>query len=79
MLYAAIMSVAEILEELPRLERVERERVWRRLAEIDLQEAGEPPEALAAIDAGRRSMRDGKATTVEEGRRLVAQWATKSF
>ncbi len=73
------MSVAEILEELPRLERVERERVWRRLAEIDLQEAGEPPEVLATIDAGRLSIRDGNATTVEEARRLVAQWTTKSY
>lgn len=34
---------------------------------------------LAAIDAGRRSIREGKATTIEQARKLIAQWTTKSF
>lgn len=67
------MSMTEILEELPRLARVEREKVWQRLKEIE-----ETPEVLAAIDAGRRSIRTGRATTIEEARKLVAQWITKS-
>ena len=72
------MSTTEILEELPRLDREEREKVWRRLEEIELEECGETPEMLAAIDAGRRSIRKGRSTTVEEARGLIAQWITKS-
>lgn len=72
------MSMSEILEELPRLARVEREKVWQRLEEIELEEIEETPEVLAAIDAGRRSIREGKATTIEEARKLIAQWITKS-
>jgi len=72
------MSMTEILEELPRLGRIERERVWRRLEEIELGTVEEPPEMLAAIDAGRRSIREGKATTIEQARNLIAQWTTKS-
>lgn len=72
------MSMTEILEELPRLARVEREKVWQRLEEIELEEIEETPEALVAIDAGRRSIREGKATTIEEARTLLAQWITKS-
>jgi len=71
------MSMIEILEELPRLARFEREKVWQRLEEIELEEIEETPEMLAAIDAGRRSMRKGKANSIEEARNLVAQWTTK--
>ncbi len=71
------MSMTEILEELPRLARVEREKVWQRLEEIELEEIEETPEVLAAIDAGRRSIREGNATTIEEARKLIAQWITK--
>lgn len=72
------MSMAEILEELPRLGRVEREMVWQRLEEIELGTVEETPEMLAAIDAGRRSIRDGKANTIEHARSLIAQWTSKS-
>jgi predicted transcriptional regulator len=72
------MSMTEILEELSRLARAEREKVWQRLEEIELEEIEETPEMLAAIDAGRRSIREGKATTIEEARKLLAQWITKS-
>ncbi|MFA7342703.1 MAG: hypothetical protein WC003_00230 [Terrimicrobiaceae bacterium] len=71
------MSMTEILEELPRLGRVEREKVWQRLEEIELR-IEETPEMLAAIDAGRRSIREGKVTTLEQARNLIARWATKS-
>jgi len=33
---------------------------------------------LAAIDAGRRSIREGKATTIQRARSLIARWAAKS-
>jgi hypothetical protein len=72
------MSMTEILEELPRLGRVEREKVWQRLEEIELGTVEETPEMLAAIDAGRRSIREGKATTIDQARNLIAQWTTKS-
>ena len=70
--------MTEILEELPRLARPERERVWKRLEELELEEVEESPEMLAAIDANRRSIREGKSTTVAEARMLIAQWTTKS-
>jgi hypothetical protein len=72
------MSMTEILEELPRLGRVEREKVWQCLEEIELGTVEETPEILAAIDAGRRSIREGNATTIEQARNLIAQWTTKS-
>ena len=72
------MSMAEILEELPRLARAEREKVWRRLEALELGEIEETPETLAAIDAGRRSLRDGKGHSVKQAREFVAQWTSKS-
>lgn len=68
--------MAEILEELPKLTPSEREKVWQRLEE--LTEIEETPEMLAAIDAGRRSMREGKGHTVAQARKLLSQWTTKS-
>jgi hypothetical protein len=52
--------------------------VWRRLEELELAEIEETPEMLAAIDAGRASVREGKTHTVEQARELIAQWTTKS-
>ena len=72
------MSMTEILQELPRLARADREKVWQRLEELELEESRETPEMLAAIDAGRRSMREVPGTSVEEARKLIAQWLTKS-
>ena len=70
--------MTEILEELPRLGRVEREKVWQRLEEIELGTVEESSEVLSAIDAGRRSLREGKSTSVEQARNLIARWTTKS-
>jgi predicted transcriptional regulator len=72
------MSTAEILEELPHLARAEREKILRLLEELELAEVEETPEMLAAIEAGRQCMREGRTHTVEEARRLVAQWTAKS-
>ena len=70
--------MTEILEELPKLERSEREQLVQRLEELAMTEVEETPEMLAAIDAARRSVAEGKTHTVEQARDLVAQWTTKS-
>ena len=72
------MSMSEILEELPRLGRLERARVWQRLEEIEMESVEETPEMLEAIDAGRRSIRMGQENSIEHARNLIAQWITKS-
>jgi hypothetical protein len=72
------MSTAEILDQLTKLERSEREKVWQRLEELELAEIEETPEMLAAIDAGRSAVRERKTHTVEQARDLIAKWTTKS-
>ena len=76
--YFLIMSMSEILEELPRLGRLERARVWQRLEEIEMESVEETPEMLEAIDAGRCSIRMGQENSIEHARNLIAQWITKS-
>jgi predicted transcriptional regulator len=71
------MSTIEILEELPRLAREEREKIWKRLEEIELGEMEEKPEILAAIDEGRRAIAEGKTVSFEEVRRRIRQWTTQ--
>jgi hypothetical protein len=66
------MSTSEILDQLTKLGRSEREKVWQRLEELELAEIEETPEMLAAIDAGRASISGGKTHTVEEARELIA-------
>jgi len=72
------MSTSEILQELPKLERSERAKVWERLEELELAEIVETPEMLAAIDAARLSVKAGKTYTAEQAHEFVAQWTTKS-
>ena len=70
------MSVTEILEELPRLLPSDRQIVSRYLKELELLEKEETPEMLAALDSGRRSIREGRTHSVDEARGLIAQWTT---
>jgi hypothetical protein len=72
------MSTTEILEELPRLAREEREKIWERLEEIELEEMEATPEVLAAIEEGIRSAETEPGWTVEQVRGKVASWVTKS-
>ncbi len=72
------MSTSELLDQLARLGRADRQKVWQRLEELELEDVGETPEALAAIDAGRAAVREGKTHTVEEARELIARWTIKS-
>jgi predicted transcriptional regulator len=78
MSYFGRISISEILEELPKLARSEREKLLLRLEELEAAEIEETPEMLAAIDAGRRSIDAGKTHTVDEARRLISKWTTKS-
>jgi hypothetical protein len=70
--------MSEILEELPRLGRSERAKVWQRLEEIEMETVEETPEMLEAIDAARFSIRLGQENSIEHARNLIAQWTTKS-
>lgn len=70
------MSVAEILEELPKLSADDQSLIRRRIDELIPEE--ETPETLAAIDAARQSLSEGKKHTIEEARNLLAQWTTRS-
>jgi hypothetical protein len=73
------MSLAEIIEELPKLTAEERQAIYRRIEDLD----GEPQfevtkEMRAAIDEATRSLEAGRGTSLEEVRqRFLAKWATK--
>ena len=69
--------MTEILEELHRLARADRETVRQRLEALELEEIEESPEMLAAIDAGRHSMQQGKGKSIAQARELLAQWTSK--
>ena len=72
------MSMAEILDELPRLDDGERRTILRRLVSLDAGlEIDETPEMLAAIDAGLASVESGASVTLEEVRQRLAGWITK--
>ena len=72
------MSTSELIAQLAKLGRSDRAKVWQKLEELELADTEESPETLAAIDAGRLSVREGKTHTAEEARALVAKWTTKS-
>lgn len=64
------MSMAEILDELPRLSAIERQTILRQLVSLDSgPDLEESPEMLAAIDAGIVSMESGPGISLEEARR----------
>jgi predicted transcriptional regulator len=71
------MSTSEILDQLSKLDRSERQEVWQRLEELELADVDETPEMLAAIEAGRAAVRNGKTHTPDEARQLIAKWTTK--
>jgi hypothetical protein len=74
------MSIKEILEELPKLTPEEKRQLWNVLNHEmahDVEE--EPPEVLAAIDEGIRSLESGERTyTIEEARQVVAETVAKA-
>ena len=66
------MSTSEFLDQLAKLGRSEREKVWQPLEELELADIDETPEMLAAIDAGRASTREGKPH--HTGKALANNW-----
>jgi len=71
------MSIAEILEELPRLRAEDRHLLRDRLDELDHEEFEETPEMIAAIDVGIRSAETEPGFRVSQVREKISSWATK--
>lgn len=72
------MSMTDILNELPRLDDIERQTILRRLVALDAGlELEESPEMLAAIDAGIESMEPERGVPLEEARQRLAGWITR--
>ena len=69
------MSIKEILEELPKLSREERQhlRIW-----LDSEDFPETDALLAAVEEGFRSMEQGPMRSLEEARATVKLCATRS-
>jgi hypothetical protein len=73
------MSLAEIIEELPKLTPEERRTIYQQIEKLD----GEPefeatPEMLAAIDEGTRSAQTEHMHTADEIKERIRQWANTS-
>jgi hypothetical protein len=66
------MSLQEILEEIPNLTLIEKER----LRQV-LDSEGEHPDVLESIDKGRLSLREGVGYTAEEVRSALREWVSK--
>ena len=69
------MSIKEILEEVPKLTRKERQQLRVRL---DSEDFPETDELLAAVEVGFHSMETGSMVTLDKARETVRKWATKS-
>ena len=68
------MSVAEILEELPKLSAADRDLLFQRLSEMGVGEIAETPELLAAIDEADAAPEE-EDVTPDELREKVQRWA----
>jgi hypothetical protein len=69
------MTIKEILEELPKLTREERQelRDW-----LEAEEFPETDELIAAVDEGIRSSETEQSLSIEETRELIRRCATRS-
>jgi len=79
-IFSAQMSLAEIIEELPKLTPEERRTIYQQIERLD----GEPnfeatSEMLGAIEEGTRSAQTERMYTAEEIKDRVRQWANSSF
>ncbi len=68
------MSMAEILEELPKLSASDRDLLFQRLSEMGAGEIEETPEMLAAIDEADAAS-EKEDLTADELRQKVGRWA----
>jgi hypothetical protein len=71
---AAMTKLVEIQEAILHLEPTEREELRHWLDETE----EETPEMLAFIDEGLRSLKEKGVIPLEEVRKQIPQWATKS-
>jgi len=70
------MSLAEIIEELPRLTPEERRTIYQQIERLDGEPNFEPtPEMLGAIEEGIRSAQTERMYTAEEIKDRVHRWA----
>jgi hypothetical protein len=69
------MSLAEIIEELPKLTPEERRTIYQQIESLD----GEPTsEMLGAIEEGTRSAQTERMYTADEIKERIRQWANSS-
>jgi biotin operon repressor len=73
------MSLAEIIEQLPKLTAEERQAIYRQTEDLDGEPLFEATEQMrAAIEEATRSLKAGEGIPVEDLRqRFLAKWATK--
>jgi hypothetical protein len=78
--YGNFMSVAEIIQALPNLSPEELQAIQSQIDQLQYDQGIEAsPEMLAAIDEGRRSLREEGKIPIAEIQKLVASWNTKSL
>ncbi len=68
------MSVADILEVLPKLTASDRDLLFQRLSEMGAGDIEESPELIAAIDEAEAAPEDGDVSP-EQMRQNVTRWA----
>jgi len=79
-IFSAQMSLAEIIEELPKLTPEERRTIYQQIERLDGEPNFEPTsEMLGAIEEGTRSAQTERMYTAEEIKDRVHQWANSSF
>ena len=73
------MSLAEIIEQLPKLTAAERQTICRQIEDLDAEPLFEATEQMrAAIEEATRSLEAGKGIPMEDvRRRFLAKWAPK--
>ena len=73
------MSLAEIIEELPKLTQEERRAIYQQIERLDGEPTFEPTsEIFVAIEEGTRSAQTERMYTADEIREQIRQWANSS-
>ena len=78
-IFSAEMSLAEIIEELPKLTPEERRTIYQQIERLDGEPNFEPTsEMLGAIEEGTRSAQTEHMYTADEIKERIRQWASSS-
>jgi hypothetical protein len=73
------MSLAEIIEELPKLTPEERRTIYQQIESLDGEPSFEPTsEMLGAIEEGTRSAQTERMYMADEIKERIRQWANSS-